>query len=259
MNMIRFSIAVIVFSILNIAKAQTYNSSRIFAHNDYAQAIPFYTAYNLNVGFMEADVFLHDGEIFVAHHAREIRKGKTLEALYLAPLVKAVRKNHGSVHEPPQQSLTLMIDLKTEGVSTLAAIVNKLQKYPELLGIPSLHFMISGNVPDPARWTDFPSYLDFDGRPGIPYTPAQLKRVGMISTNFRDHVKWNGKGRITAEEAEKIRSMMEDVHAKGKKMRFWATPDFETAWKELIRMKMDVIVSDDVTALAAFLNNQNKP
>lgn len=254
--MIRICIAVIALSFLNTSKAQTFNSSRIFAHNDYARPIPFYTAYDLQVGSIEADVFLIEGEILVAHHKHEIVKGNTLEALYLKPLLKAVQKNNGSVYEDPLTNLTLMIDLKTDGVSTLKAVVNQLNKYTLLTSCPSLRFMISGNVPDPNKWFEYPSYITFDGRPGIPYTPEQLKRVNMISTNFRDHARWNGEDQIPDEELKKIRKLMEEVHTKGKQIRFWATPDFESAWKELMRVNMDVIVTDDVVALNKFLKQQ---
>jgi alkaline phosphatase len=254
--MIRIWIAVIAFSFFSTSKAQTLNSSRIFAHNDYARPIPFYTAYELQVGFIEADVFLIEDEVLIAHHKHEIQKGKTLEALYLEPLLKAVQTNRGSVYKDPLVNLTLMIDLKTDGVSTLKAVVNDLEKYKVLTSCPSLHFMISGNVPDPNKWFEFPPYITFDGRPGIRYTSEQLKRISMISTNFRDHASWNGQGQIPDEELKKIRKLMEEVHTKGKQIRFWATPDFENAWKELMRVNMDVIVTDDVVALDQFLKQQ---
>jgi alkaline phosphatase len=46
------------------------------------------------------------------------------------------------------------------------------------------------------------------------------------------------------------------VHAKGKKVRFWATPDFPEAWEVLLSLKVDVINSDDVAALASFIKQQ---
>src|SRR5687768_15732489 len=236
--MIRMWIAVIAFFFLNFASAQTYNSSRIFAHNDYARSIPFYTAYELQVGFIEADVFLIEGEILVAHHKHEVEKNKTLESLYLKPLLKAVQKNHGSVYKDPLINLTLMIDLKTDGDATLDVVVNQLKKYTDLISCPSLRFMISGNVPDPNKWFEYPSHITFDGRPGIAYTPEQLKRVSMISTNFRDHARWNGQDQIPDDELKKIRKLMAEVHTKGKQIRFWATPDFASAWKELMRVNM---------------------
>src|SRR3989337_142658 len=111
--MLHLWFAIVAVSLLNTAIAQSYDASHIFAHNDYARAIPFYTAHHLNVGYIEADVFLDDGQIVVAHHKHEIQKEKTLETLYLKPLLKAVLKNKGSVYDDRSRTLTLMIDLKT--------------------------------------------------------------------------------------------------------------------------------------------------
>lgn len=233
--------------------AQPYNSSRIFAHNDYERDQPFHTAYHLQVGYIEADVFLANEAILVAHHKHEIQEHRTLENLYLKPLGKEIQSHGGFVYSDQKATLTVMIDLKTEGTETLKALVKQLSNYPELITCPTLHIMISGNVPDPAQWNEYPSYIHFDGRPGIPYTAKQLERISMISTNFASHVKWDGKSKLPEADRKKIAALVEEVHAKGKKFRFWATPDFDHAWKELIELQMDVIVTDKVEELAAFL------
>jgi alkaline phosphatase len=237
--------------------AQKYTSSRVFAHNDYVRDKPFYTAYALGVGYIEADVFLLKGDLMVAHHRNEIVPGKNLEVLYLQPLSEKVRQLQGNVYKDPAQELTLMIDLKTEGVPTLNAVVEKLGRYPDLIACPNLKVMISGSVPDPKKWSEYPDYIYFDGRPGIPYTPDQLRRIAMISTGFPGHVTWDGKGRISEDGRQRISALVDDAHAKGKKFRFWATPDFPEAWRELMSLDMDVIVTDDVTALVEFLKTQN--
>jgi alkaline phosphatase len=50
--------------------------------------------------------------------------------------------------------------------------------------------------------------------------------------------------------------LLEAAHAKGKKLRFWATPDFENAWKEQMSLNLDVIVTDEVTGLHKFIIRQ---
>jgi alkaline phosphatase len=149
-----------------------------------------------------------------------------------------------------------MIDLKTEGVSTLRAIVDLINKYPELIKSSNLEFMISGNVPDPKKWTDYPSYIFFDGRPGTPYSPDQMKRISMISTSFSSLSRWDGRGQIPGDDRKKMQKLMDDAHANGKKFRFWATPDSPEAWNELMSMGMDVIVTDDVAGLVRFLSSK---
>ena len=64
-------IALLALSFIE-GKSQEYTPSQIFAHNDYVRAKPFYTAYELGVGYIEADVYLIDGKLLVAHQRREI-------------------------------------------------------------------------------------------------------------------------------------------------------------------------------------------
>lgn len=254
--MSRLSLIAVVILTMSCASAQDYTTSQVFAHNDYVRENPFYTAYDLSVGYIEADVFLQDGALMVAHHRNEIADGRTLQRLYLEPLSQKIRLFEGSVYQDPKQKLTLMIDLKTEGVSTLNAIVDLIKKYPELIKCPNLQIMISGNVPDPQKWTDYPSYIFFDGRPGVPYSPEQLKRISMISTSFSSCSRWDGHGQISGDDRKKIQKLMDDAHARGKKFRFWATPDSPEAWKELMSMGMDVIVTDEVAGLVRFLSSK---
>jgi alkaline phosphatase len=236
---------------LTSGTAQNYHTRQIFAHNDYERAQPFHTAYNLQVGYIEADIFLIDNKILVAHHKNEIKPERTLETLYLKPLQRQVHKNGGFVYSDRKASLTLMIDLKTPGPETLKALVAALEYYRDLISCPTLQIMISGNIPDPAHWDEYPSYIYFDGRPEIPYTAEQIRRISMISTNFGSHVKWDGRNKISDADRKKIADLVDLAHSKGKKFRFWATPDFEGAWKELLDLQMDVIVTDKVEALGS--------
>ena len=235
------------------AKGQDVNPSKVFAHNDYVSEVPFFRAYELKVGYIEADVFLEDGALSVAHEHHEIKPGKTLVNLYLEPLKKVILKNGGNVFEN-QCQLTLMIDLKTAGEPTLDAIVQELQKYRELTSSPTLSIMISGNVPDPALWHKYPRFIFFDGRPGIEYSLEQWERILMISTSFKSHIRWDGHSKLPPGAKEKMRDLSKVAHRHGKKFRFWATPDFENAWRELLAAKMDVIVTDRPADLIELMN-----
>ena len=241
--------------ILVEATAQDYNSSSIFAHNDYAQKNPFYDAYQFRVGYIEADVFLKDNQLFVAHHQKEIKKDRTLEEMYLNPLKKEISKNKGWAYPDTTLSLKLMIDIKTEGISTLKKLEDQLNLFPELITAKGFEIFISGNVPLPDRWKEFSNFIHFDGRPGIRYTQDQLNRITLISTSFSLYSKWNGKGELPAAENNKLDSLMDTVHTMGKQIRFWAAPDYENGWKKLMGLKVDVIGSDNVPQLIQFILN----
>lgn len=236
--------------------AQLYTSAAIFAHNDYEKPIPFQIAYNTQVGFIEADVILKEGDLFVAHENKQIQKGKTLETLYLNPLNTLVEKNNGNAYADREKSLTLMIDLKTEGVATLNLLVTELQKYPRLIESKTLLITVSGNMPIPELWSNYPDYIHFDGRPGISYTPEQQSRIRLVSANFNSYSTWNGKGELSTMEGLKIKEVIEGAHAMNKPFRFWAIPDFPESWKRLIELRVDILNTDDVLALAAFLKER---
>jgi alkaline phosphatase len=241
-------------------RAQVYSSSAIFAHNDYAKETPFTAAYDKKVGFIEADIFLEDGQLLVAHTRSELNKNRTLETLYLGPLQKQIIRNNQRAYPKSDNSLTLMIDLKTDGEPALNAIVEKLKAYPELLFCKSFHVAVSGNMPDPALWKNYPTFIHFDGRPGINYTKDQLDRLVMISDSFRNYTTWSGEGELTATDREALEKVIRAAHTSGKKIRFWGAPDAPNAWTTLMKLNVDIINTDNVSAVAAFIltNGSNR-
>ncbi len=172
--------------------SQTASSLSVFAHNDYAKSNPFYKAYSHQVGFIEADVFLKDGKLLIGHARVDLRDNKTLDSLYLNPLRRSIIKNNGSAYASHRQ-LTLMIDLKMDSIPLLKVLVETLKNYHELTDCSSLKITITGSMPDPSLWDQYPDFIHFDGRPGITYTQDQLKRVELISDNFNNYSHWNGK------------------------------------------------------------------
>ncbi|UII28725.1 alkaline phosphatase [Fulvivirga maritima] len=252
------TLILLLMSFSSVVFAQKYATSIIFAHNDYQQAIPLYAAYQQRVGYIEADVFLVDGELMVAHTKEEVNPGRTLAVLYLEPLHELVAKNRGLAYGESQQKLTLMIDLKTDGLATIKAIVKELEKFPALLKSPTFKIMVSGNVPDPAQWDQVPEYIHFDGHLSVNYTPTQLQRVEMISADFTKYTQWNGKGVLTTQDAKKVKEAIAKAHDLDKKIRFWAAPDFINAWIELRKAGVDILNSDHVEELAAFINGAEK-
>jgi alkaline phosphatase len=246
-----------IFSLTTIACAFAqagYSSSSVFAHNDYVGPNPFAAAYQQRVGYIEADIFLRDGELFVAHSRSEITEARTLDALYLVPLSNQVKLNKGTAYPEADKLLTLMIDLKTDGLSTLPVLVSKLEKYPDIISAKNLFITISGSVPDATNWNQYPAYITFDGRPTITYTAEQLQRVRLISVSFGDYSKWDGRGEISQRDKEKLSKVLDNAHALGKPFRFWATPDFDEAWTKLMELKIDVLNSDHPEELVEFIN-----
>ena len=79
------------------------------AHNDYEHDRPLFDALEHGFTSVEADVWLVDGELLVAHDREYVQPGVTLESLYLYldPLQDLVRGQGHSVYPKWDGSLQL--------------------------------------------------------------------------------------------------------------------------------------------------------
>ena len=65
----------------------------IHAHNDYQQAAPLTNALRYKVFSIEADVYLYNNKLVVAHDKKELPMAPTLDSLYLQPIVALFAKH----------------------------------------------------------------------------------------------------------------------------------------------------------------------
>ena len=142
------------------------------------------------------------------------------------------------------EGVDLMIDLKSDAAPTLSALIALLKNYKELTGCATLRITVSGNMPTPEKWGNYPAFVNFDGRPGIGYTPSQLGRLALISDSFARYSTWKGSGKLDESEASKIVAVRDEAHAKGKPIRLWGTPDTPNAWATFMKLEVDVINTD---------------
>jgi hypothetical protein len=233
---------------------KSYTTANAHSHNDYEQKSAFYDAYEQQFGSIEADLYLVNDTLFVAHEMKNISRARTFQTLYLQPLVEKTEKNGGSIYPEKNQAMQLLIDLKTSGEETLDALVKELEPHQDVLApAGSVKVVISGNVPDPASFEKYPAYIFFDGRPDIAYTPSQLARIGLISQSFQNYSRWNGEGPLPENQRKKVNSMIEKVHDLGKKVRLWATPDNINSWKTMMGLGVDYLNTDKVREMGDYL------
>jgi alkaline phosphatase len=185
----------------------------------------------------------------VAHTFFEIDKSCTFDALYIQPIVFAVR-------EKCLEQLQLMIDIKTEGESTLNEIIRLLVRYPDVFNDRSpVQLVISGNRPAPSVWRNYPRFIRFDGRPYENYTDEQWEYIAVVSDNFNRYAGWLTHS-IDMPIAAKLKSVIDAVHRRGKKIRFWKTPDNEWAWENLLNLGVDFINTDKPQQLKSFFDKK---
>jgi alkaline phosphatase len=240
----------------NIAFNQSlvkYTTKNAHSHNDYENASPFSTAFDNGFGSIEADIFYFKDSLFVGHVFGDIAKKRTLEALYLDPINKKIKA--GSPYQDSTKELQLLIDIKTDPYRTLNRLVEVLKNYPAIIESRKIKIVITGGRPKPSEFINYPNFLNFDGDLEKKYTETELKRIGLFSADFTQYSIWNGKGIMVKEERKRIDSIITCVHSLGKKIRFYASPDYINAWQQFTKMNIDYINTDHIVELAKFLNN----
>ncbi|MBL7696532.1 MAG: phosphatidylinositol-specific phospholipase C/glycerophosphodiester phosphodiesterase family protein [Chitinophagaceae bacterium] len=251
----KYLLVALCLSALVSVKGQRYTTANAHSHNDYEQHVPFYKAWENGFGSIEADVFLVDANLIVAHDSSELKSGRTLDSLYLVPLRRCIEKNGGFVYADKTRALQLMIDIKSEAGSTLDRLVEVLNGYTALINSSSLRIVISGNRPAASQFALYPSWIFFDGDFRINYSRLALERVQMFSDNFARYSSWDGTGNISAEDKKQLLRMISFSHRMGKKIRFWNAPDTPEAWRTFIGLEVDYINTDKIEGLARFLSS----
>jgi len=235
------------------AQPQKYTVANAHSHNDYEQKVPFWMAYDAGFGSIEADIFLVDTVLFVAHDRIELQRKIKLETEYLIPIRNCLSKNNGRPYADPGKKLQLLIDIKTDSIHTLDALILLLKKYPDLIGSKSLSWVITGNRPDQLLFSQYPSFIRFDGELHVHYSSEALTRIQMMSDDFKNYSSWNGENNLPDADRNTLTIAVKQAHHLHKTVRFWDAPDQPNAWKELMRLQVDYINTDHIQELADFL------
>lgn len=232
----------------------------LHSHNDYNRTVPFYQAYSQGIDIIEIDLFVSKKgkDLLVAHDREDLDKSQTIEELYINPIISIYNRNQGKAWKESDKELILLIDLKSDYKTALPLLVKKLKRYPTLFNPEvnphAVKVVISGNLPTPDEFENYPSYFLFDGRPKQKYSEKELERVYMISDSFTNYSRWNGKGIPVREESERLDSLINATTLKGKPLRFWAAPNGVTAWSTFRDMGVGIIGTDTPEKCASFFN-----
>lgn len=240
--------------------------ARAHAHNDYLHTRPLLDALEHGFTSVEADIWLVDGELLVAHDFEDVEPGVTLEPLYLDPLRDLVKENKGSVYPGYPHYFTLLIDIKSEAESTYLALHDRLRKYQRVFtsfgpsGVKegAVTAIVSGNRPIELMRGQRVRYAGVDGRmPDLGVETSQTF-MPLISDNWTNHFMWMGVGPMPEEEREKLEMIVATAHSHGQRVRFWETPDqpgdaTEAVWHELLDAGVDYLNTDHLEELQEFL------
>ena len=257
----RFPVVAIFLSFASlVCAAEPIPLTQAHAHNDYEHARPLLDALDRGFCSIEADVYLVEGELLVAHNLKDVKPGRTLTALYLDPLRARIRQNGGRVHaEGP--AVTLLVDVKSEAVSTYRALSRVLENYAEMLTSFSrmgaqpgaVTVIVSGNRAPREMLTQSVRYAAMDGRKDDLEANTPVALVPWVSENWTKIFSWRWNGEMPSGEKDVLKQWVERAHAQGRRVRFWNTPDRPDAWRLLLDAGVDVIGTDDLEGLQRFL------
>jgi hypothetical protein len=261
---VAFPFAVILLSAGALGQVRDTNAKYIaiphaHAHNDYEHRQPLFDALDQGFVSIEADIWLLDGELYVAHDKKGIMNERRLDNLYLQPLAELFRKSKGSIFTT-EHALLLLIDIKSDGEQTYQVLQEVLEEYREAFshhlsdGSPALMIVLSGNRPIEKVRGDRHRQVSIDGR------IAEMNNeygslVTLVSENWRKHFSWNGTGMMPDNERSKLRAIVAKVHKANAKLRFWATPENENVWRVLREEGVDLIGTDQLQRLRLFLTS----
>ncbi len=237
--------------------------SQAHAHNDYEHARPLLDALNEGFCSIEADIWLTNNQLLVAHDLADTKPGRTLQSLYLDPLRERIHQNGGHVYAKGV-SCTLLIDVKSAAEPTYASLRQVLQKYSDILTTftstnivtNALTVIISGNRAKNVMAAESLRYAAIDGRLADLETGASTSLIPLISDNWNQNFKWRGTGPLPENERKKLRQIVQRAHDQSRRIRFWAAPDNPAGWHELTLAGVDLISTDDLAGLAKFLHTR---
>lgn len=257
---------------------------RTHAHNDYLHPRPLLDALSHGFVGVEADVFLIGTDLRVSHNAvPDWTKVPTLQDAYLRPLADLAKRHaKGGVYADGTR-LLLLVDIKTEPVATYRRLHEVLAEFqsahPGLftryrkadssgrydVTRGAVDVVVSGNRPRAFMAAQAERYAGYDGRLADVEPDARPDDgpafVALVSDNwntvFTGDARWNGTGTMPAPTKARLEKLVADVHAEGKRLRFWNLPkDHPDVWGPLYDAGVDLINTDNLTGLAKFVRSR---
>ncbi len=280
----RLLICFLLLNISALSAAEKYKSivplSRAHAHNDYEHAHPLFDALEHGFCSVEADIFLVNGELLVAHKANETKPERTLDKLYLAPLFERVQKNKRVFANT--ESFTLLIDFKVDEknvdhdpqkfrleVERLYVALGKLLKkykpmltqfYDDRIETNAVTVILTGSRPQNLLLHEKePRLAALDGKIADLDSSISKNFMPLISDKWSNFFTWKGRGPMPENEKQKLKEFVTKAHAQGRRIRFWDTPDRLAApleiWSQLLHSDVDLINTDHLAELETFLTH----
>lgn len=251
------------------------------SHNDYWRHVPLYSALAVGCISVEADVWLaEDSELLVSHSWKTTRQARTLNSLYLKPLLRIFDKRNvsqasvedkeiGIFDADPNVSVVLLIDFKSDGHATWPALLAQLRPLRDKNWLTyydgdkiyrgPLTVVGTGNTPlelVQSRHTN--RFVFFD---------APLASVSDATYNYTNSYYASAKletaigklwlNRLSIKQEDTLKKQVKTAEDKGLKSRYWDTPGWpisvrDMLWFKLTELGAGVLNVDDLASATSW-------
>ena len=252
------------------------------AHNDYEHEYPLFDALSYGFISVESDIWLYpddEGNLRVAHDPVEDPTTlPTIQELYLDPLQDLYEEvNNGGIYADGTP-ITLLVDIKSEGLSTYQRLDEVLAEYQEespglfttytqdemgnyIITPGAVTPIISGDRPREYMESQEQRYAGYDGRKDDIGTDVDPGFMPLISDNwnnfFSGDLAWDGTGPIPEDTEAELERIVTEVQGEDKIFRFWNLPqDAPSVWGPLYEAGIDLINTDNLEGLSTFIQSQ---
>jgi hypothetical protein len=251
------------------------------SHNDYWRDIPLFEAINDGCTSIEADVWKIKDELYVGHSETSLTPNRTFRSLYVNPLVEILdrqnpsnefgtAKSSGVFDEDAQQTLVLLVDIKTDPKETFRYVQSQIGALRDKGYLTYFNgknvikgpvtVVGTGNTPFELVVANN-TYRDifFDAPlqefSAISPTPAHIlyniSNSYYASTSLYEVVGLPWRGYYTDEQISQLSNHIDGAHMAGLKARYWETPGWPVGmrnyvWGVLIQKGADILNADDI-------------
>lgn len=260
------------------------------SHNDYWRTVPLFSALHAGCIGVEADVHLlhdDDGKLYVGHDRASLTTNRTLQSLYIDPLVDLLNQTNprteffngadtrnGIFDVDRNQSLTLLIDVKTDGAKTWPLVVEQLQPLRErgwlsyvengvrhdgpitVVGTGNTPFkLIIANSTYRDYFFDAPLESMFED----PDKDIDLSTIDMTYNSTNSHYASVNLDKaigstflgVRDDQLRTIKGQLKGAHRRGLAARYWDTPSWpiglrDGIWHTLVFAGVDMLNVDDL-------------
>ncbi|KAI0851571.1 PLC-like phosphodiesterase [Daldinia vernicosa] len=260
---------------------------RCHSHNDYWRKVPLFSALHAGCIGVEADVWLldDDPELYVGHDEAALTPNRTFTSLYINPLVDLLNRTNpqtqfynetrrGVFDYDPEQTVILLVDLKTDGAKTWPHVLAQLEPLRSRGWLTSFDNGVvhqrqvtvvgTGNTPldllaknatyrdafFDAPLTDMWEDPDASDTKSTEVPIYNDSNSFYASTSFADTIGIV-LGGFSEKQLRTIRGQIKGAHRRGLKVRYWDTPSWPVGirnkvWRTLMEEGADILNVDDL-------------